>query len=67
MEPPKGADCRISVFCRFRPMSLSEAECSSRRCYRLSDERTVEVLLPKDSDTLRYSFERVFDGEATQC
>jgi hypothetical protein len=48
-------------------MSLSEAECSSRRCYRLSDERTVEVLLPKDSETLRYSFERVFDGEATQC
>ena len=46
-------------------MSLSEAECSSRRCYQLSNERTVEVLLPKDFKTLTYSFEMVFDGEAT--
>lgn len=61
------SDCRISVFCRFRPMSSSEVECCSRQCYRLLDERTVEVLLAKDAETLRYSFEKVFDGQAGQA
>lgn len=66
MEPAKAADCRISVFCRFRPMSPAEMECSSRACYRLCSESTVEVLLPKEQETLRYSFERVFNGYAEQ-
>jgi hypothetical protein len=67
MESSKATEAKISVFCRFRPMSSTELDCSSRLCYRLVSPQTVEVACQKEGETLQYSFDRVFDISDNQC
>lgn len=49
MDSLKPMDSSIRVFCRFRPMSWQEEECSSRPCLNFISQSSVKVILPKDA------------------
>jgi kinesin family protein 5 len=67
MEPTRPFDGRIAVFCRFRPFSPREQECSGAPAYRQLDKATVEMASLKEGETINYSFDSVFGGQASQA